>query len=296
MSKDEACGTRQGALCVPANVTSDAGRPSPKIAAFFKTQASAPPPEARSPPARPRATHSRPTDPTRTRHRTRCLVQPSPDGPTHPARPPTLSPALNSGRGITEGLSGAETNRIRPHGRRRTAQEPPSSTRRRRLPVCLPVFTNAFSALRKIPCGGAEGIRTPDLLIARNSPPRFAGSREISTKPALAWADTRHRCRCLPRGYSPSPAGSRQISGPFRGVSADLPKGTRRPPLAPSTRTHARGSARGTNGQVRRARRPELDSHTRKDSLRGQPHVGCRPTDPDDTRVVLEELITETGR
>src|SRR3954452_3712858 len=34
-------------------------------------------------------------------------------------------------------------------------------------------------------------------------------------------------------------------------------------------------------GQVRRARRPELESHTRlKDSLRGQPHVGCRPTDP----------------
>jgi hypothetical protein len=32
--------------------------------------------------------------------------------------------------------------------------------------------------------------------------------------------------------------------------------------------------------QVRRARRPELDSHTRKDSLRGQPRVGCRPTDP----------------
>jgi hypothetical protein len=36
----------------------------------------------------------------------------------------------------------------------------------------------------------------------------------------------------------------------------------------------------GRMGQVPRARRPELDSHPRKDSLRGQPHVSCRPTDP----------------
>ena len=47
----------------------------------------------RRPRVRPGGTRSRPTGPTRTRHRARCPAPPSPD-PTHsPARPPALSPA-----------------------------------------------------------------------------------------------------------------------------------------------------------------------------------------------------------
>src|SRR4051812_309583 len=67
--------------------------------------------------------------------------------------------------------------------------------------------------------GGAEGTRTPDPLKRSMVFATLANSRPFSAPPRLTLDD-----------------------------AMDLPKGTCRPPLAPTTRTHAGGSARGTHG------------------------------------------------